>query len=188
MAVHTKLMEEILTSEEAQKIIDFVSPVYGNSYVALKLFQSIGLALDEINSFPDDFIDQIMIQTATWSLDYWEEQYGLYPEPGWSIEQRRKNLLENLGHRFNNPKKIENVLEVLTGHNVQIEENIEKNKFQVFVMGYVRDLKPVTDFVDKVKPAHLSYNIKMSELIEADVWIYTGICLSEHEFYRIEVE
>ena len=55
-------------------------------------------------------------------------------------------------------------------------------------MGYVRDLKPVTDFVDKVKPAHLSYKIKMSELIEADVWIYTGICLSEHEFYRIEVE
>ena len=99
-----------------------------------------------------------------------------------------ENLLENLGHRFNNPKKIENVLEVLTGHNVQIEENIEKNKFQVFVMGYVRDLKPVTDFVDKVKPAHLSYKIKMSELIEADVWIYTGICLSEHEFYRIEVE
>ena len=82
MAVHTKLMEEILTSEEAQKIIDFVSPVYGNSYVALKLFQSIGLALDEINSFPDDFIDQIMIQTATWSLDHWEEQYGLYPESG----------------------------------------------------------------------------------------------------------
>ena len=35
MRYRTDLMESILTSEEAQKIIDFVTPIYGEAYVFL---------------------------------------------------------------------------------------------------------------------------------------------------------
>lgn len=74
----TELMDNILTSPEAQKIIEFVSPVYGDAYTGLHLFNCIGRVLDELDVFPDHFKDQIFVQTADlWSLDYWEKQYGI---------------------------------------------------------------------------------------------------------------
>ena len=45
----TELMDKILTSPEAQKIMDFVSPVYGEAYSALHLFNCIGCVLDELD-------------------------------------------------------------------------------------------------------------------------------------------
>ena len=37
----TELMEQILTSESAKRMIDYVSPIYGKSRIALWLFQII---------------------------------------------------------------------------------------------------------------------------------------------------
>ena len=39
----TDLMEQILTSESAKQMIDYVSPIYGKSRIGLWLFQVIGL-------------------------------------------------------------------------------------------------------------------------------------------------
>lgn len=188
MAARTELMQKILTSPEAQKIIDYVSPVYGDAYVCLNLFQCIGKALDEVDIFPELFRDYIFIQTAPEeALEKWEKQYQIYPEEGWDVETRRKNLSEKIGKHFNNPKKIENVLETMLGYEVELKENTAKNQFQVLVRGYVKDLSSAEEFVNKVKPAHLNFDIKVSELIEAIVNIYTGIYISEHQYYRVEV-
>ena len=43
----TDLMEQILTSESAKQMIDYVSPIYGKSRIGLWLFQVIGLEIDE---------------------------------------------------------------------------------------------------------------------------------------------
>ena len=48
MRYRTELMDSILTSENARRFIDFIAPVYGNGYVALWMFQAIGLSLDEL--------------------------------------------------------------------------------------------------------------------------------------------
>ena len=53
----TELMDEILKSQTAQRIIDFVAPIYGNGYVALWMFQAIGKPLDAIASFVDSLRD-----------------------------------------------------------------------------------------------------------------------------------
>ena len=89
----TELMDKILTSPEAQKIMDFVSPVYGEAYSALHLFNCIGCVLDELDEFPDTFRDQLSVKTADlWSLDYWEKQYGIVPDLDATEEDRRRNL------------------------------------------------------------------------------------------------
>ena len=44
----TQLMRSILTDETAQKLIDYVSQVYGDSYVGLWIFQVIGAALGSV--------------------------------------------------------------------------------------------------------------------------------------------
>lgn len=190
MQNRTKMMEKILKSPEAQKIIDFVSPVYGEAYVGLFLFNAIGTVLDDLDVFPERLKDQLLLQTVTdeWALKYWEEQYNIYPEKEWDFETRRKNLMEKMGNHFYNPRKIENVLSAMTGHNVELKENTGKNKFEILIRGYVKDLTGVKEFLDKVKPAHLIYDIKVSELMEADVQIYLSVGVSEHEHYEIQVQ
>lgn len=190
MQNRTRMMEKILKSPEAQKIIDFVSPVYGEAYAGLSLFNAIGTALDELDVFPEWLKDQIALQTVSdeWALNYWEEQYKIYPEKDWDFETRRKNLMEKMGNHFYSPRKIENVLSAMTGYNVELKENTGKNKFDVLIRGFVKDLTNAKAFVDKVKPAHLVYDIKVSELIEANLQIYLGIGVSQHEHYEIEVQ
>ena len=85
MRNETRMMQEILTSPEAQKIIDFISPVYGNAYVGLFLFQAIGSALDSVDQFPEKMKDQLAIQSVTdvGALDYWEDQFRSYPQAEW---------------------------------------------------------------------------------------------------------
>ena len=75
----TELMKSTLTSDTAQKIIDYVSSIYGNSYVALWLFQAIGTALDEICAIAHQLRYETNADTADLLLDYWEKQYGIQP-------------------------------------------------------------------------------------------------------------
>ena len=51
----TELMEQILTSEIGQQIIQRVTNKYGNSYVGLWLFQIIGMSNDEVKAMVEDF-------------------------------------------------------------------------------------------------------------------------------------
>lgn len=77
MRQQTELMRSILTDETAQRIIDFVSPIYGDSYVGLWLFQAIGVALSDICAFAEQLRYETNACTADMLLDYWERQYGL---------------------------------------------------------------------------------------------------------------
>lgn len=189
MRNETRMMQEILTSSEAQKIIDFISPVYGNAYVGLFLFQAIGSALDSVDQFPEKMKDQLAIQSVTdeWALEYWEDQYRSYPQAEWDIERRKKNLLEKMQNRFYNPKRVEDMLSAMTGYQVSVRENIGKNKFGIFIEGYFRNQWKVREFLNRIKPSHLIYEITMSELIETSADLHIGIGISEHVHYEVKV-
>ena len=60
----TELMEQILTSEIGQQIIQRVTNKYGNSYVGLWLFQIIGMSNDEVKAKVEDFKNQTLPQNS----------------------------------------------------------------------------------------------------------------------------
>ena len=93
MRYRTDLMESILTSEEAQKIIDFVTPIYGEAYVFLWLIQVVGAALDECITCTDQYFNQVTPQTATWAIEFWEDEYAIIPDCSWDLAQRRQNVM-----------------------------------------------------------------------------------------------
>lgn len=91
----TELMEQILTSEIGQQIIQRVTNKYGNSYVGLWLFQIIGMSNDEVKAMVEDFKNQTLPQTATWSLFIMGAVNGALPvNESESVEQRRQNIIE----------------------------------------------------------------------------------------------
>lgn len=179
----------ILTNELGNQMLDMISPIYNHSEVTLHLFESFGETLEPLVYFVlNDFIAQIFPQTATWGLDYWEEQYGIPTDKSKTIEQRRAYFMSL---KFNRPpmtpKRIESIVTGLTGFQCEVIDGVEVNKFDVIIRGYVNDLKTIKRTLDDKTPAHLFYDIKMAELVELKASTSLGFTVSECEKYKVEV-
>lgn len=164
-------MLSILKSEEAQYIIDRISPIYGEARVFLWLLQAIGRGLDNAEFCKDQFDAQSLISTATWSLNYYEDQYGVTTDTSLTDEERRGNVYAAIRFKVPlNPKKVESVLSAIGKTHVTIEENTAKNTFSVRSNSTMYANK-MLEFLDSAKPAHTIYEFEMNDRIEAsDTW------------------
>lgn len=172
----TELMETILTSPEAQTIIDYVSPIYGESRVALWLMQVIGMALDESRRYVDELFYQVTPSTATWTIEYWEKEYGIIPDSSWTLEQRQENIVYRIRYRAPmNPHKLAQYVTAASGTPVSIQENIAKNMFRVHINSPIKDLTRIRMALEEAKPAHLIYDILVSLLFAVTCNFYTAI-------------
>lgn len=158
----TELMEEILKSPMAQKMVQEVSPVYGQAYTVLWLYQVIGAVLDMMDEWTGTLEQQVVPQTATWSLPYWEEQYGIPTNESWSYERRRQNIVNKCRARAPiNPQIMSQIVAVAAGADARIEEHTGKNHFTVYISANADmvDEESVRKEINKAKPAHLIYDI-----------------------------
>ena len=158
----------------AQEIIQYVSPIYGEAYAVLWLYQVIGTVLDEMNEWTDTLADQVVPQTATWSLPYWEEQYHIVTDSMWTYERRRKNIVNKCRTRAPiNPHKMESIVSVAAGADARVEEHTGKNKFTVYISAEERmvDEAFVRKEIDAAKPADLIYDIVYERYVVGSSYI-----------------
>lgn len=170
----TELMEQILKSPMAQDIVQKVSPIYGEAYTVLWLYQVIGTVLDKMDEWTGSLKDQVVPQTATWSLPYWEEQYGIVTEPSWSYERRRQNIINKYMTRAPvNPKRMEKIVSVAANADARVEELTGKNCFTVYISSSkdAVDEEFVKKEIDTAKPAHLIYTIIYEQYVEGAVYV-----------------
>lgn len=184
MRYRTELMDEILKSQTAQRIIDFVAPIYGNGYVALWMFQAIGKPLDAIASFVDSLRDQTIPQTATWSLPIWEREYGITPEPAWTDAQRQANLVSKMKYIPPvNPAKLAEYASAAAGVPCEVIENIAKNTFAVVLRANSDTIDRAKQAIDEGKPAHLIYIIYVALLRETQADVCAVVAGSRRTVY-----
>ena len=170
----TELMEEILKSAKAQELVQMVSPIYGDAYTVLWLYQAIGVVLDQVTEWVESIEQQVVPQTATWSLPYWEDQYKLYADPTWTYERRRQNILNKcLSRGVMNPYRLANIVSVAAGADARIEELTGKNHFTVYVSAMKNqvDEEYIKKEIDNAKPAHLIYNILYEQYVESSLYL-----------------
>lgn len=164
----TELMDIILQSETAQKVIDYVSDIYGESYVGLWLFQVIGIAIDEVNAVIIGLFDEIFPELSEKLLPYWEREYGIIPDDTLALSERRANIHAKMQTMAPiNPAKLNNLLSALLGKEVKVTEMPGGNKIVIDVIGYVDDLRDAKKVVNKLKPAHVIYEIHTSDVANA---------------------
>lgn len=185
----TDMMQRILKSEMGQKIVNEVAPVYGEAYVALWLFEVIGRALDDMEFWTEEYRQQIVPQTATWSLSLWEIRYGLPVDETLSVEQRRKKIItrKSTGHTPMNAVRLAEIISAAAGVNVRIEEFTGQNQFTVWINGVPSNIDEtyVRSVIDKTKQAHMIYDLKY-EISAGDGRIYTaGVIQSYKEVHMI---
>lgn len=182
----TDLMNEILQSEEANNIIEMLSPIYGNAYIALWMFEIIGRELDMVKEWVDTYELQIVPETVTWGIGYWEKEYGIVPDPSWNLEQRRNNLNSVIKTRTSmNAYKMEKMLESILGFPVKVDEYAGKNKFAVYVRGFTTDTERAIEFIERAKPAHMIYEFNTSDYEESTVTDYYSISATVQENVEI---
>lgn len=185
----TALMQQILQSKKAQEIIDWVSPIYGESYVGLWLFEVIGEALDQVANISN----QLLLETSPASteilINYYEDEYGLPHDTQLTIEQRRQRIMSKIQSRQAvSPYVLEQAITaVLGGAKVEIIENIAKNTFRVNIQDLVEDSTAARNVLDQMKPAHLQYIMQLAVLTEATEDINIAMAMTKGSRFEMQV-
>ena len=192
MRNQTELMRSILTSKKAQEIIDYVSPVYGDSYVGLWLFQAIGTALDELCTIAEQLRYETSLETADLLMEYWCKMYGYtYSSllgPDWARLMIALSKFEFFGGSPANPYNIENAVSKALGDvEVEIVENVARNTFLVNIKEHVDSILPAVAVLERLKPAHLIYQIRVATQTVSEADIKVAVAVTHAEQFRVEV-
>lgn len=188
MRYKTELMSAILTNEKAQEIIDYVSPIYGDSYVALWIYQAMGIILGEIYDIAAQLRYETTPATADLLLPEWEKHYEIPTDTSLTKEQRQFRLISKTSTRGPcNPARLElAVSAALGGVKVEIEENVAKNTFLVNIREVVDDITPAVAALERMKPAHLIYRIQIATQMVSTAEIKVAIATVHAENYSVE--
>lgn len=138
-----------------------VPPFVARMREMAELFGAEQPELDRLEGILTELLAQFYIKTATYSLEQWEQDFGLVVDPELTLEQRRARVLAKLNMRMPaTVKMLENLVRQTMGEeNVRIEEHPAEYAFTVYVqedklsalLGIAR--KAVHD----ARPAHLNY-------------------------------
>ena len=185
----TEMMRTILTNEKAQEIIDYVSPIYGNSYVALWIYQAIGSVMGEVYKIADQLRYETNPATADILLDFWETHYGIPMDSSLTKEQRRARIIGKTQYRapYNPTRLAAAISGALGGVKVEITENVAKNTFLVNIRDIVPSINPAVAVLEQRKPAHLIYRIQVATKTVAEADIKVAIAATHAEKFKVEV-
>ena len=190
MRHETELMRAILKSPKGQEAIDYVSPIYKDSYVGLWIFEAMGVIFDEIYDVVERMRYETNPGTSELLLDQWEDHYGIPRNSSLTIAKRQDRIIAKMLSRGPcNPVRLAAaVSSVLGGVEVDIQERTGKNKFLVNIREVVDDITPAVAILERMKPAHLIYDIRVATQMVSETDLKIAIAMTRAEYYKVEVQ
>ncbi len=156
-----------------------VPPFVAQMREIAELFLAEQPELDKMEADIADLLRQFYIKSATWSLDQWEDEFGIERNTSLTLMQRRARVLAKLN---SNPpatvRMLENlVFQILTANAVTIVEHPSQYSFDIYVNSdYLIDTFEIADeAVRLARPAHLSYKFINRLIRNSTSRIYLGI-------------
>lgn len=156
-----------------------VPPFVAQMMEIAQLFTAEQPELDRMEADLSELLRQFYIKTATYSLDRWEDEFGLERNTALTLMQRRARVLGKLN---SNPpatvKMLENlVLQVMGANAVTIVEHYADYSFTVYVNTdyLVETFAIANEAVRLARPAHLSYKFINRLIRKAASKVYYGI-------------
>lgn len=110
-----------------------------------------------------DLLQQFFVKTATWGLDYWENEFGIVTNRSNSYVRRREIILAKMrGSGISTKERIKSIAEAFSGGEVDVIEYNSEYRFEVKfigVLGIPPNMAGFLNMLDEIKPAHLGYSI-----------------------------
>ncbi|MBW6408955.1 YmfQ family protein [Clostridium weizhouense] len=164
----SRYAENIPNKEDLKKyfvdLTKYVPSFISNLKEIKAIYDAQGMELGSLYYCIDDLINQCFIDTATWGLVYWEQEYGIETNLNYSYEERREILkAKKRGQGTCTKALIKNAAEAFSGGECNVIENTGPYEFTiqfVGVKGIPRNLQAFKDMLDNIKPAHLDYKFK----------------------------
>lgn len=164
------------TQAHVETIIDAMPPYYITSNILRNILAAWVQKTDGVNADNEDLIKQLYVQTATWGLIYWENDYGITAVVGTSYEVRRANVFVKMFGAM-----------TFTKHSAKVLANVYSRdktaEFMSILFDYAfktrHDIDDLIDYdqlvaaFDESKPAHLLHVvgliIKLAMSIDEDL-------------------
>ena len=124
------------------------------------IFESQQAEVDLLNNNIQDLINNLFVETATWSLENWEKEYNIPIDLDDTLENRRSRILArkvSKGQAFTK-ETIEAIANQFTNGTVEVVEHLEDDYFTVkFVStkGIPPKIQDVYDAINEVKASWL---------------------------------
>jgi uncharacterized protein YmfQ (DUF2313 family) len=125
-------------------------------------YDTESLQLGLLNYKIQDLLNQAFIDTATWGLDLWEEEYGIETNTLLNYEERREIVKsKKRGCGTTTIAMIKNTAEAFSGGDVNVIEHNDQYYFTIHfigIKGIPRNMQAFKDMLEVIKPAHLNYD------------------------------
>lgn len=146
-------------------------------YMTSKVIDNINNAnAIELTTFEeklDGVLNQFFVNTADYSLERWEKEFGIEVNNAYDTALRRTRIISKLrGQGTVTVALLKNVSESFSNGQVDIIEDNTNYKFTVkFVgtLGIPPNLDDLQKAIDDIKPAHLAVNYEFTYLIYSEL-------------------
>ena len=155
------------------KLIDKLPSFYSESSLVNDLQDSFSKDRDILEEEIKDFINQIFVDTATWSLDSWEEFVGIPTNKSLTYDLRRSRVKSKITRFI--PALSKNQLTHLIRHyfdEVSIKDIPRENRFEVLFAN--KDMAgdnfsyAIRD-IEEIKPAHLDFSVFLGYIYNVEI-------------------
>ena len=142
------------------------------------IYESQQAEVDLINNNIQDLINNLFVETATWSLEKWEKKYNIPIDLDDTLENRRSRILARMvskGQPFTK-ETIEAIANQFTNGEVEVIEHLENDYFTVkfvSIMGIPPKIQDVYDAINEIKASWLDVEYEFKYNILKDLTSYT---------------
>lgn len=169
-----------ITSTRGQKMLEYVPKYYETSRVIKSVFQADGNEFDLLRTALNDALNQFYVDTATWTLDDWEDELGLVPGNDETNDERRDRIKSRLrGYGTATIYLVKNVAEAYDKGSIDVIQDHPHYKVEIrFVdtTGVPTNLEDLKAAVRAVVPAHLeifyTYNYLIWNELDNKGWTW----------------
>lgn len=169
------MSDVVIVSPNGLSMLEELPEFYEPIRETRALLQAEGLQFDALDSALYEALDQSFIDTATWKLQEWEREFGVEPDAGKPLDQRRavvKSKIRGFG-KFS-AALLKNVAEAYDRGSVDVSFDPARAEFTIrFIdtMGTPPNLPDLQAAIEEVLPAHLvaayAYRYLMLAEVEA---------------------
>lgn len=165
-----------MSTEREQNLLSYMPSYYIENHIMRDIQNSISVELDELDQCISDTQKQLFVQDATWGLKLWETELGITVDSEKTEGTRKNSILAKIrGLGVTTPKTLKDISELFSGSEVQIVELSDKYEFIikfVSVRGIPSNQSDLSEAIEEIKPAHLTYKYEYTYLIWSEAATY----------------
>lgn len=170
------------------KLSNYVAEFISQGKIFSRIFKEQQKQLDEKDLDIQDLIKQCFIETATWSLSVWEEEFGVHATKYDTLEDRRNRVLAQKRGCETTTKTVIKEICLLFAEKANVIEHNEDYWFETNLethSGFTNFIDNLIEIIEELKPAHLGVKYTLTSIKEYKITHYFASTLVNTKKYTL---